>query len=92
MPNNNQPVHRIRLGLINASIFANQSELGRTFHNAQFDRAYKDGEDWKNTRSFGRDDLLVLSKLADLVHTWICEEQQQARGSEADSAPRAAHE
>ena len=91
MSNENQPpVHRIRMGRMNVSIFANESELGKTFHNAQFDRAYLDGETWKNTRSFGRDDLLVLAKLADMAHTWICD-QQQAASSQDEAAPKASH-
>jgi len=35
----------------------------------------KDGTEWKSTASFGRDDLLVLSKLADQVHTWTVEQE-----------------
>lgn len=73
MSNNNPPVHRIHIGQISVAIFANQSQLGKTFHTAQFDRSYFDDGTWKHTRSFGRDDLLVLAKLADQAHTWIIE-------------------
>lgn len=73
---NNKPVHRIRIGLINAAIFENASKEGQTFYNTQFERAYKDADDWKHTRSFGKDDLLALSKLSDQVHTWIYEQIQ----------------
>jgi hypothetical protein len=34
-------------------------------------RIYKDGNDWKTTDSFGRDDLPLVAKVADLAHTWI---------------------
>lgn len=47
-------------------------ERGRrasTRHNVTFQCIYKDGDDWKTTQSFGRDDLLVLAKVADLAHT-----------------------
>ena len=40
-------------------------------HNVTFERSYKDGEEWKTTTSFGRDDLLTLAKVADLAHSWI---------------------
>ena len=32
---------------------------------------YKEGDQWKSTQSFGRNDLLVLAKVADLAHTRI---------------------
>ncbi|UUO05005.1 hypothetical protein M4951_16625 [Blastopirellula sp. J2-11] len=72
----NSPVHRIHIGSVSVSIFANQSQLGKTFHSAQFDRSYLDGDEWKHTRSFGRDDLLVLAKLADQAHSWIVENRE----------------
>jgi hypothetical protein len=52
-------------------------------YNATVSRIYKDREDnqWKSTDSFGRDDLLVLAKVADLSHTWIHQQGQEARTS-----------
>ena len=32
------------------------------------------GEEWKQTDSFGRDDLPLLAKVIDLAHTWIFEQ------------------
>ena len=69
-PTRARPVHEVRLGAIRASIWANETENG-TRHNVTFDRTYRDGETWKSTTSFGRDDLLVLAKAADQAHTWI---------------------
>ena len=40
-------------------------------YNVTFSRLYKDGDKWQNTQSFGRGDLLTLSKVADLAHTRI---------------------
>jgi hypothetical protein len=34
-------------------------------------RIYKDGDEWKQTESFGRDDLSLLAKVVDLAHTSI---------------------
>lgn len=73
---NNRPVHRIRFGLVSASIFQNTSPEGQAFFNTTFERAYKEGEEWKHSKSFGRDDLLVLAKLGDLAHSWICNQLQ----------------
>ncbi|MHC4993497.1 MAG: hypothetical protein ACYTGQ_00435 [Planctomycetota bacterium] len=66
----NQPVHRINIGLIRAAIWANQSDSG-VWYNVTFERSYRDGEEWKSSDSYSRDDLLQLAKLADLAHTWI---------------------
>jgi hypothetical protein len=40
-------------------------------------RHYNDGDAWKSTESFRRDDLLVLAKVADNAHTLILELQQE---------------
>ncbi|MFZ0429124.1 MAG: hypothetical protein WAO20_13475 [Acidobacteriota bacterium] len=40
-------------------------------------RLYRTGDEWKTTRSFGRDDLLVLAKVADLSYLRILELQEQ---------------
>src|SRR5258705_12625476 len=66
-----KPVHDVRLGLIKAAIWENTvGEIVR--YNVTFSRIYKDETEWKTSDSFGRDDLLVLAKVADHAHTWIC--------------------
>lgn len=77
-PNGNgkeRPVHEVRLGRIKAVIWANEVE-GVTRHNVQLRRLYKDGDNWEQTDSFGRDDLPLVGKVADLAHTWIFEHAQ----------------
>ena len=67
---NNKPIHEIRLGAIRAAIWKNETTHGPRL-NASFSRLFKDGEEWKSTTSFGRDDLLLLAKVADEVHSFI---------------------
>ncbi|MEZ6061096.1 MAG: hypothetical protein R3C19_12090 [Planctomycetaceae bacterium] len=81
---NNQPVHRLRIGRIGAAIFENRNSDGYLFYNVQFDRSYRDGNDWKHTRNFGRDDLLILAKLSDQAHSWITDRQSANGDSEAN--------
>ena len=76
-----QPVHVIRFGLIKASIWHIQTRSGDR-HNVTVMRLYRDGDIWRESAHFGRDDLPVLAKVVDLAHTWI---YQQAN-SEPDSA------
>lgn len=69
----NTPVHEIRLGRIKAAIWENETDNGIRYSVA-ICRLYKDGDQWKQTTSFGRDDLPLVSKVADLVHTWTYEQ------------------
>ena len=73
-----RPVHEIRIGLVRAAIWKNDGSNG-AWYSASIERIYKEGEEWKSTSSFGRDDLLVLAKVADQAHTWVVEHDQEAR-------------
>jgi hypothetical protein len=55
---------------------ANDTENG-TRHNVTFTRLYKDGDDWKTSSSFGRDELPLVAKVADLAHSWIFQQGQE---------------
>ena len=88
MQTKNKPVHEVRIGTIKAAVWKHENENGR-FYSTNLQRSYKDGNEWKHTDYFGRDDLLVVAKVADLVHTWICEQSQdrtQDRSQEPDPA------
>ena len=71
-----KPAMEIRIGRIKAAIWLNHTDHGQ-FFSVTFTRLYKDGEDhWQRSDTFGRDDLLVLAKVADLAHSWIVNETQ----------------
>jgi hypothetical protein len=69
-PAKQRPAHEIRLGRIKATIWANQNDNG-TWYNVVLSRNYKDGDEWKSSSSFGRDELLTVAKVADLANSWI---------------------
>jgi hypothetical protein len=71
-----KPVHEIRLGRIKAAIWENDTQNG-SLHNVTFTRLYKDEDQWKDSTSFGRDDLPLLAKVADMAHTWIFTQKQE---------------
>ncbi len=77
----NRPVHEVRLGRIKAAIWENSTQTG-VRHNVTLSRIYRDGEEWKTSDSFGRDDLPLLQKVADMAHTWIYQESQESAGKE----------
>ena len=47
-------------------------------------RLYKDGDNWKDSNSFGRDDLPIVAKVVDRCHTWIFSENGSATVSDSD--------
>jgi len=64
------PAHEIRLSGIQAAIWRNETEQGPRF-NTTFSRYYRDGQEWKSSDSFGRDDLLTLGFVAQEALRWI---------------------
>ena len=67
------PAAKIRVDLINASIWKNANDKG-TFYNVTFENRYRDGEgNWKSGHSYAANDLLALAKAADLAHSKIIE-------------------
>lgn len=73
-----RPVHQVRLGRIKAAIWQNQTEAG-VRHNVTFSRLYKEGDEWRNSTSFGREDLPLVMKVADLAHTWIYQQNHESQ-------------
>ena len=70
----------------------NRLQSGQVVYNVTIDRLWKDDDqaneggevikkgEWHQSQSFGRDDLLIVAKVADLCHTWIYRKiQDQAR-------------
>jgi hypothetical protein len=82
------PVKTLRLGRIKAAVWENGADQ-RSFFNVTFARTYMDEEKkFHDADSFGRDDLLLLSKLADQAHTFICERQSNSRADEPPDSQR----
>ncbi len=81
MATNNKPAAELRIGAVKATVWENEVG-GFTRHNVTFSRIYRDGEQWKTTQTFGRNDLLVLAKVADQAHTRIFELQPSGAAQE----------
>ncbi len=85
-----QPAHKIRIGALQATIWRNKSENG-TWYSVVPSRSYKQGDDeWRETDSLGYDDLLSMSKLLDLAHTWIMHQHQADAKARKESEKAAA--
>ncbi|WP_052034959.1 hypothetical protein [Rhodopirellula europaea] len=79
-----RPVHEIRLGRIRSAIWENETANGTRF-NVTVSRLYKDGENWKDSSSFGRDDLPLVAKVLDQCHTWIFSESGNTESDEGSN-------
>jgi hypothetical protein len=75
---NRQPVHKFRHGVVSASIWSQDTDKGPVF-NVTFQRSYKDGDTWKNSTSFGRNNLLVISLIAARAFEWIGSQPRQPK-------------
>ena len=75
MEEKQKPAHEIRLGRIRAAIWANSSDRGEVWFNITVSRLYKDGERWQQTTSYRRDDLPLVSRVVNVAHIWIWEQE-----------------
>ena len=78
MPDGQGPIHEIKLGRIRATIWGNRTNRRTLWYSVTVSRKYRDGEQWKETTSFGRDDLPLLSKAVELAYAWIWKQTSQS--------------
>lgn len=76
-----KPVHEVRFGLIKASIWHNLTRAGERY-NVTLTRLFRNGDQWKESTHFGRDDLLVAAKVLDHAHSWIFQQDRVEREAE----------
>lgn len=75
-----RPILEIRLGLIKAAVWHNLTRAGERY-NVTLTRLFKNGDVWKESNHFGRDDLLLAAKVLDMAHTWIYEQDRAEKAS-----------
>lgn len=85
-PAGNQPVHVVRHRSIKATIWRNQTEKG-PMYNVTVTRSYRDGEAWRDSHSFGYDDLMNVAKLMYDAHSFISELRAKESMSQSKSRP-----
>ena len=69
-----QPIHEIRRGLIKVRIWRKQSR-DTVRHSVTITRLYRNGDVWKESTRFGRDDIPLIRLALDDAHTWIYQQQ-----------------
>lgn len=74
------PAYEVKYGYIKACIWKNATPHG-TRYKVEIDRLYKDGDKWVKSQRFGRDDLLLVAKVAERAHTWIYEHSDSEKST-----------
>lgn len=64
------PVHEFRRGFIKVRIWRKRTRDGLR-HSIGMTRLFRNGDVWKESARFGRDDIPLLRLLLDEAHTWI---------------------
>lgn len=67
----NGPAKTIRAGNVKATIWENHTDAGDTYYSVSTTRSYKDGDQWKETNSFYRDDLPKLELVTRKAYEFI---------------------
>ena len=70
MTTSQKPLHEIKVGRIRATVWPNENEQ-RSWFTVTVTRSYRDGEVWKTTTSFNRDELPLVAKAAEMAYEWI---------------------
>ncbi len=80
-----RPVHEVRLGKVKAAIWRNDTESGVRF-SVTISRIYKTDNGWETSLSFGRDELPLVGKVADMAHTWIYQQNEKGEAQSGNAA------
>lgn len=69
-PQGNKPAQKFRAGSVTATVWSKEITVKDrkepvTVYNTEFTKNYKDGEEWKKTNNFNRDDLIKLKVVLD---------------------------
>lgn len=80
-----KPVHVVKLGKIQASVWANETKHGRRF-NVTACRLYQENGEWKRSDSFGRDELLSVARAFGAAYDWIWTQPKSTEDTVVDEA------
>lgn len=82
-PKSAKPVKAFRLHGVAASVFANSTEDGETYHKVQLQRTYRQDNEWKTTQSLSRDDLPIAALLLEQAWAFILQTEADKPSTDA---------
>jgi hypothetical protein len=71
-----RPVHVVRFGSVRASVWENHTQNG-VMHSVTVTRSFKEGDEWHESTSFAREEIVLASKALDEAHSWIHRELER---------------
>jgi hypothetical protein len=71
------PVHEVRRGLIKVRVWRKRTRSGLR-HTVAVSRLFRNGDVWKESSRFGRDDIPLLRLALDEAYTWIFRQSQHS--------------
>jgi hypothetical protein len=80
-----RPVHEVRLGKVKAAIWRNETDSGPRY-SVTLSRIYKTDKGWESSFSFGRDELPLVEKVANMAHTWIYQQNEKAESPSSETS------
>lgn len=84
MAQKNGPAKTFLLGRIKAKIWVNRSQEYGAWFNTEIVRLYEKEGETKESTQFGRNDLPLVSKAADLAFAWILEQEVPAQNEASE--------
>jgi hypothetical protein len=66
-----KPIREIKMGSVRAAIWQNALENGRVMYSVTFSRLYKEDGSWRDSTSFGRTELPLVARAAEMALDWI---------------------
>ena len=85
-PAENRPIQEFRHRRIRATVWKNNTANG-TMYTVTITRAFKQGEEWRDSHSFGYDDVLIVAKLMYDAHSFISIERAKEMAASNPQAP-----
>jgi hypothetical protein len=70
MSNGNKPAAKFRIGYVTATVWKNGD-----YFNVVLSKAYKDGDEYKDTDQLGAGDLLNAAKVLQRAEEWIASQR-----------------
>ncbi len=68
-----KPAKKFRIGYVTATVWKNEG-TERPFYTVNVQRAYKEGDELKNTSALNAADLLNAAHLLTIANAWIMEQ------------------
>jgi hypothetical protein len=81
-----KPIHQLRHRNIKAAIWRKETAKG-VMYDVKVTRGYKEDDYWRDSHSFGFDDLLIVAKLMYDAHSWVSSERTKDRQDNTPQAP-----